>query len=37
MLDKSKDFPVAAEIFCKDMFSWEPKIGKDTFPGPPPS
>ncbi|KAF2095428.1 hypothetical protein NA57DRAFT_44429 [Rhizodiscina lignyota] len=26
LLDGAKDFPVAAEIFCKDMYKWESKV-----------
>jgi len=35
LLDGAKDFPVAAEIFCKDMYKWESKIASATFDGPP--
>ena len=34
LLEGSKKFPVAAEIFGKDRLSWQPELAK-TFSGPP--
>jgi hypothetical protein len=35
LLEGTDDWPVGAEIFCKDMYKWESKIASATFPGPP--
>jgi len=36
LLQGSKNFKVAAEIFGKDRFTWQPEVAH-TFEGPPPS
>ncbi|EEP76824.1 predicted protein [Uncinocarpus reesii 1704] len=33
----SKEWPVGAEIYCKDNLKWFPKIAETTFPAAPPS
>lgn len=35
LLEGSENWPVGAQIFTKDQYSWEPKLAETTFPAAP--